>query len=94
MTDSVNSSIMREIANRADVPIQDFIVKQDIPCGSTIGPALASGVGMKTVDIGAPQLAMHSCREMCGTTDALYYHKLFLEFFKSFRDVSADLLTH
>ncbi|CAI2367608.1 unnamed protein product [Moneuplotes crassus] len=94
MTDSVNSAIIREIANRADVPLQDFMVKQDLPCGSTIGPALAATVGMKTIDIGAPQLAMHSCREICGTTDAIYYHKLFAEFFRSFKEVAGDLLDH
>ncbi len=94
MTDSVNSAILREIANRADVPLQDFIIKQDLPCGSTIGPALASNVGMKVIDIGAPQLAMHSCREICGTTDTLYYHKLFAEFFRSFQEAAADLLDH
>lgn len=94
MTDSVNSAIIREIANRADVPIQDFVIKQDLPCGSTIGPALASNVGVKVVDVGAPQLAMHSCREICGTTDAYYYHKLFLEFFRSFQDAASNLLDH
>lgn len=94
VTDSVNSAILREIANRVDVPMQDFIIKQDLPCGSTIGPALASTVGMKTVDIGAPQLAMHSCREMSGTTDTIYYHRLFAEFFRSFKEVAGDLLDH
>ena len=94
MTDSVTSAILREIGNIAGVPLQDFIIKQDLPCGSTIGPALASTVGVKVVDIGAPQLAMHSCREICGTTDTLYYHKLFREFFNSFQEVSADLLDH
>jgi aspartyl aminopeptidase len=94
MTDSVSSAVLREIASRAGVPLQDFVIKQDLPCGSTIGPALASVVGVKTVDIGAPQLAMHSCRELCGTTDTYYYHLLFAEFFKSFNDASADLLTH
>mmetsp|Transcript_42942 Transcript_42942/g.50371 ORF Transcript_42942/g.50371 Transcript_42942/m.50371 type:complete len:491 (-) Transcript_42942:15-1487(-) len=93
-TDSVSSAIIREICSRVDVPLQDFIVKQDIPCGSTIGPALSANTGIKTVDIGAPQLAMHSCREMCGTTDAYYYHKLFASFFKNLREVSSTLLDH
>jgi aspartyl aminopeptidase len=94
MTDSVSSAILRELANRAEVPLQDFIVKQDGSCGSTIGPMLATTVGIKVVDIGAPQLSMHSCREICGTTDSLYYHKLFAEFFKSFQGISGDLLDH
>lgn len=63
MTDSVGAAIVREIAAMHDVPLQDFICKQDMGCGSTIGPALASVHGFKTVDIGALQLAMHSCKE-------------------------------
>lgn len=94
MTDSVGSAILRDIAYTAGVPLQDFIIKQDLPCGSTIGPALASNVGMKVVDIGAPQLAMHSCREFSGTSDTLYYHKLFVGFFKTFQDVVGDLFDH
>lgn len=92
MTDSANSAIMREIANRCGVPLQDFMIKQGTGCGSTIGPAIAQNTGMKTVDIGSPQLAMHSIREMCGTTDTYYYKELFREFFDSFTDVSGDLL--
>ena len=71
-----------------------FIVNQNSPCGSTIGPKLSANTGVKTIDIGAPQLAMHSCREICGTTDALYYHKLFVSFFQNFRDASSTLLDH
>lgn len=61
-TDLVSTSILRLIADKAGVPIQDFIVKNDSPCGSTIGPILASGTGIKTIDIGVPMLGMHSIR--------------------------------
>ena len=94
MSDSVNMAILRTIAEKNGVLMQDFIVKQDVPCGSTIGPALASTVGMKTIDIGAPQLAMHSCRELAGTTDTFYYHKLFCGFFRDFTEISQSLLDH
>jgi aspartyl aminopeptidase len=53
MTDGVSGSILRVIAKNANVPIQEFVVKNDSGCGSTIGPALASGLGAKAVDIGA-----------------------------------------
>ena len=53
--------------------IQDFIVKNDAPCGSTIGPMIAAKAGLKTVDIGAPMLGMHSIRETCGVIDLMYY---------------------
>jgi aspartyl aminopeptidase len=73
MTDSVGSSIIKSLCNRVDVPLQEFIVRNDSPCGGTIGPMMAAKMGVKTVDIGAPQLAMHSIREMCGVVDLLYY---------------------
>ncbi len=61
-TDVVSSSILRILADKCKVPIQDFIVKNDSPCGSTVGPILASGTGMKSIDIGVPMLGMHSIR--------------------------------
>jgi aspartyl aminopeptidase len=75
MTDSASAALLRVLAANAEpaVPIQDFIVKQDGACGSTIGPAIASSCGIKTIDIGAPQLSMHSIRETCGVVDLLYY---------------------
>lgn len=63
---------LRAIANLAQVPVQQFCVKNDSPCGSTIGPILSTLSGIKTVDIGNPMLAMHSVREMCSTVDVQY----------------------
>ena len=57
----------RELARRRGIPTQEFCVKSDMACGSTIGPILSSGLGCRTVDVGGPQLSMHSIREMCGT---------------------------
>lgn len=51
------------------LPIQHFVTRGDIPCGSTIGPLLSTATGMATVDIGIPQLSMHSCREVVATKD-------------------------
>ncbi|XWS60293.1 hypothetical protein CRYUN_Cryun07bG0023900 [Craigia yunnanensis] len=83
-TNAVTSFIFREIAMKHNLPIQDFVVRNDMPCGSTIGPILASGVGIRTVDIGAPQLSMHSIREMCAVDDVKHSYEHFKAFFQEF----------
>ena len=92
MTDCVGSSVLKSLAARVDVPIQEFIVRNDSLCGSTIGPMMAAKAGIKTIDIGAPQLAMHSIRETCGVVDLLYYQKLFAVFFQEYSELAGDLL--
>ncbi|CAL1389061.1 unnamed protein product [Linum trigynum] len=81
-TNAITSFIFREIASKHSLPVQDFVVRNDMACGSTIGPILASGVGIRTVDIGAPQLSMHSIREMCAVDDVKYAYQHFKAFFK------------
>ncbi len=58
-------------AEKAKVSLQTFSSRNNIACGSTIGPIAATRLGIDTVDIGVPQLSMHSIREMCGTKDPL-----------------------
>lgn len=93
MTDTVGSSVLKVLAHQANVPIQEFIVRNDSLCGSTIGPMMAAKAGIKTIDIGAPQLAMHSIRETCGVVDLFYYKKLFAVFFTSYYDLAEPLLS-
>ncbi|CAB4280532.1 unnamed protein product [Prunus armeniaca] len=83
-TNAVTSLIFREIARNHNLPVQDFVVRNDMACGSTIGPILASGVGIRTVDVGAPQLSMHSIREMCAVDDVRYSYEHFKAFFQEF----------
>ena len=52
--------------------------------GSTIGPILATSCGMRTVDVGVPQLSMHSIREMCGVADVHSAFVLLTAFYKTF----------
>jgi len=68
-TSGVTQFMITEIAKRNKVPLQKFVVRNDSLCGSTIGPILAANTGIRTVDVGIPQLAMHSIREMAGTAD-------------------------
>lgn len=87
-TNAHSSLLMRQLASNAGVPLQQFVVRNDALCGSTIGPIISSGVGIRAVDVGIPQLSMHSIREMCGTIDAANAVELFTEFFKpSFRQL-------
>ncbi len=96
MTDIVGASIIRAVASKASpsgVPMQDFMVRNDSACGSTIGPMMAAKAGIKTVDIGGPMLGMHSIRETCGVIDLVHYRRLFIAFFQHYSKCSAELLT-
>jgi len=73
-TNSETASRFRMLASAENVPVQTFVVRSDMACGSTIGPLTAAGVGVRTVDVGVPTLAMHSIRELAGSADA---HALF-----------------
>lgn len=68
-TDALSSSIIAALCKRLSLPLQKFVNRTDMPCGSTIGPIHASKSGIRTVDIGSPQLSMHSCREITSTKD-------------------------
>lgn len=91
-TNAVTSFIFREIASKHNLPVQDFVVRNDMACGSTIGPILASGIGIRTVDVGAPQLSMHSIREMCAVDDVKYSYEHFKAFFKEFSHLDANIV--
>lgn len=68
-TDGETAARVVAWANACGYAPQRFVVRTDLPCGSTIGPITAAALGIPTVDVGAPMLSMHSCREVAGTLD-------------------------
>lgn len=68
-SDALSEAPFRAACAAAGVPVQTYIHRNDLPCGSTIGPITAARLGVPTIDVGAPQLAMHSIRELAGVDD-------------------------
>lgn len=81
-TNSETSATFRQLCEQLDVPVQDFVVRTDMGCGSTIGPITASTLGVKTLDIGVPTFAMHSIRELAGSRDAAMLNTVLTKYFK------------
>jgi aspartyl aminopeptidase len=70
-TDGLGQGAFVEACRTEGLEPQYFSARNDMPCGSTIGPITAARLGVRTVDVGCPMLAMHSCRETAAVSDAL-----------------------
>ncbi len=68
-SDALSSGWFAARCADAGVPLQEFVSRADLPCGSTIGPLTATRLGIATVDVGNPVLGMHSCRELASAVD-------------------------
>ena len=83
MTDGLAYAVFTEICKKADVPYQTFLNRSDVPGGSTLGNISNAHVSINGVDIGLPQLAMHSCFETAGVKDTEYLLKAATKFFET-----------
>ena len=83
-TDSISSSIFKEICKKAKVPFQDYASRNDMSTGSTLSGLSIRHVSIDSIDVGLAQLAMHSANEVIGADDTYYLYKAF----KKFYDVS------
>lgn len=82
-TNSETAGFFRHLCMAEEVPVQSFVVRSDMGCGSTIGPITASHLGVRTVDIGLPTFAMHSIRELAGSQDLAHLVKVLSAFYAS-----------
>ena len=81
-TDAVSAAIFKDICTRAEVPFQTFVNRSDMAGGSTLGNISNTQVPVNTVDIGLPQLAMHSPYETVGVKDTEYLIKAATKLFR------------
>ena len=90
-TNSVTASLFRQLCADTDVPVQTFVSRSDLGCGSTIGPITSSRLGVPTLDVGIPQLGMHSCRELTGAEDPARLQRVLKEFFNKSGNLAIEL---
>lgn len=90
-TNSPGITLIHEVAKRGKVPLQLFVVRNDSSCGSTIGPMLAAKMGVRTLDLGNPQLSMHSIRETGGVYDVDHGVRLLESFFEHFGELEGKI---
>lgn len=88
-TNGITGFLMRQVARKAGLgqELQEFVVRNDCACGSTIGPIISSQTGIRAIDMGCPQWSMHSIRETMGAADLTHGLALFRAFFQYFREV-------
>ncbi|KAG6855097.1 hypothetical protein C0991_006026 [Blastosporella zonata] len=89
-SDAITTFIVKQLVERKGGRVQEFEVRNDMPCGSTVGPML-SKIGLRTVDVGNPMLSMHSIRETAGSHDVQNAIDLFSSFFEGFAELDKGL---
>ena len=89
-TDGLSAAVFRKICAKADVPVQTYCNRADLPGGSTLGNISLHQVAVPSVDIGLAQLAMHSCYETAGVKDAAYLEEAMKAYYSTALQVAAD----
>lgn len=89
-SDAIGSFLVRKLVERKGGKVQEYEVRNDMACGSTVGPML-SALGLRTVDVGNPMLSMHSIRETAGAHDVKHAIDLFEAFFEGFAELDQKL---
>lgn len=89
-SDAYSSSFIKEMFNKAKLNYQEFSNRSDLRGGSTLGNISSTQISLHTVDIGIPQLAMHSCYETLGVNDLLDMVKLASTFYSSMFNLEED----
>ena len=91
MTDGMSSSIFKEICKEANVNYQDYVSRNDMTCGGTLSGLCTRHVSTTSIDVGIPQLAMHSSNEVIGSSDTYDIYRVFKKFFDTtIRKVNDD----
>lgn len=79
-TNALGEAFFTQLCESAAIPMQKYVHRADLACGTTIGPVSAARLGIKTFDVGAPMWAMHSARESAGALDHAHYINLMTAF--------------
>ncbi len=89
-TDGVSAAIFRKLCSRANVPVQTYYNRADVPGGSTLGHISLTHVSIPSADIGLPQLAMHSSFETAGVQDSLWLEDAMQAYYSATLSTCAD----
>jgi aspartyl aminopeptidase len=89
-TSSLSASVYKLICREEKIIPQEFVMRSDMLCGSTIGPMTAARLGVRTLDVGVPSLGMHSIRELTGSSDPFLLYRSIVHFLNS--DIHKNIL--
>ena len=85
-TSARTGALFTELCRDLELPVQEYVNRTDLPCGSTIGPITSTLLGIPTADIGNAMLSMHSTREMAGSEDPEKMVRVLTSFFSTPRE--------